>query len=65
MREITSIRSDGDHDIAIARIADLMGAQPGTPEGDELDALATLVDAWETEHSPIDPVESPLIRDGR
>jgi HTH-type transcriptional regulator / antitoxin HigA len=32
-----------------------MGSAPGTPTGDELDVLATLVDAWETKHHPMDP----------
>jgi len=27
----------------------------GTREGDRLDVLATLIDAYETEHDPIDP----------
>jgi HTH-type transcriptional regulator / antitoxin HigA len=31
-----------------------MSAKPGTPEGDELDVLATLVDAWEATNHPID-----------
>lgn len=32
-----------------------MGARTGTPEGDRLDILATLVDAYENEHYPMDP----------
>lgn len=42
-----------------------MSAEPGTPEGDELDVLATLIDAYEREHFPIDPadpVEAILFR---
>jgi HTH-type transcriptional regulator/antitoxin HigA len=33
----------------------LWGARSGTPEGDRLDVLATLIDAYESEHHPIDP----------
>jgi len=33
----------------------LWGAKAGTLEGDRLDVLATLVDAYETEHYPMDP----------
>lgn len=33
----------------------LWGAPLGTPEGDRLDVLATLVDAYENEHHPMDP----------
>jgi HTH-type transcriptional regulator/antitoxin HigA len=44
---IYPIRTDSDHEKAVARISELMGAAGGTPEGDELDVLATLVDAYE------------------
>jgi HTH-type transcriptional regulator/antitoxin HigA len=33
----------------------LWGSKLGTPQGDRLDVLATLVDAYETHHHPIDP----------
>jgi hypothetical protein len=38
-----------------------MSATPGTPEWDELDVLATLVDAYEAKHHPIDApvIQSP------
>jgi HTH-type transcriptional regulator/antitoxin HigA len=42
-----------------------MSAKPGTDEGDELDVLATLVDAYETEHFPIespDPIDAIKFR---
>jgi HTH-type transcriptional regulator/antitoxin HigA len=42
-----------------------MSAKPGTDEGDELDVLATLVDAYEAEHFPMDspdPVEAIRFR---
>lgn len=48
------IRSEADHDAAVTRIAELMGSAPGTPAGDELDVLATLVEAWEARHHPVD-----------
>ena len=32
-----------------------MGAKTGTPEGDRLDVFATLIDAYEAEHYPMDP----------
>ncbi len=54
------IRTEKDHEAAIARIAELMGAKPGTPEGDELDVLATLVDVYEAKHYPID-VPDPIM----
>jgi HTH-type transcriptional regulator/antitoxin HigA len=47
----------------LAEIEALMRAGPGTPEGDRLDVLATLVEAWEARHVPIeapDPVAAIL-----
>jgi HTH-type transcriptional regulator / antitoxin HigA len=52
---IYPIRTEADHERAVTRIASLIGAQPDTPEGDELDMLATLADVWESRHHPIDP----------
>jgi HTH-type transcriptional regulator / antitoxin HigA len=51
---IRPIRTEHDHDKAIARIEVLMGAKPESAEGDELDILLTLVDAYETKHFPMD-----------
>lgn len=39
----------------MARIEALMDALPGTPEGDELDILAALVETWERTHEAIEP----------
>lgn len=52
--QIHPIRTERDHRAAVARIEALMSAAPGTPEGDELDVLATLVDAYEAKHYAID-----------
>jgi len=52
--QIHPIRTEADHDSAVARIAELIAAQPGTAEGEELDILATLVDAYEAKHYAID-----------
>lgn len=51
---VRPIRSEEDHEAAVGRIAELIGAEVGTPEGDELDVLATLADAWEARNQPID-----------
>src|SRR5437867_11041648 len=48
------IKSRKEHEAALARIEKLMDARPGTPAGDELDLLATLVDLYEKEAFPID-----------
>jgi HTH-type transcriptional regulator / antitoxin HigA len=51
--KIMPIRTRKHYRAALARIDELMDARRGTPEGDELDVWATLVDAYETEHFPI------------
>ncbi len=53
--EVNPIRSEADYEAALAEIERLWGAKSGTQEGDRLDILATLVDAYESEHHPIDP----------
>ena len=53
------------HKKALREIARLWGAKSGTPEGDRLDVLATLIDAFEAEHYPMeppDPVEAIKFR---
>lgn len=53
--ELKPIRTGADYDRALAEVERLWGARSGTPEGDRLDILATLIDAYETEHYPMDP----------
>ena len=54
MVEVTPIRTEQDYEAALAEIERLMDARPGTAEGDRLDVLATLVEAWEAEHHAIE-----------
>jgi HTH-type transcriptional regulator / antitoxin HigA len=57
--DVRPIRTARDHAAVLRRIELLMDAAPGTPEGDELDVLATLAEAYEERHFPVeDP--SPL-----
>ena len=59
--EIKPIRTEEDYQAALEEIERLIDAQPDTPEGDRLDVLATLVEAWEEKHCPIeepDPIEA-------
>ena len=53
--EIKPIRTKRDYEAALKEIDRLWGEKAGTPEGDRLDVLATLVDAYEAEHYPMDP----------
>lgn len=57
--QIHPIRTEEDHERAVQRIAKLIGAAPDSAEGNELDILATLVDAYETKHYPMD-APSPI-----
>jgi len=62
---IRPIRNTSDHESALKRIQALMSAKPGTDAGDELDVLATLVDAYESKRFPIespDPIEAIRFR---
>jgi HTH-type transcriptional regulator / antitoxin HigA len=53
--EVKPIRTKGDYEKALAEVDRLWGTKSGTADGDRLDVLATLIDAYETEHYPIDP----------
>jgi HTH-type transcriptional regulator / antitoxin HigA len=61
--DIRPIRTDDDYRAALNEIDQLFDALPNTPEGDRLDILATLVEAYEAQHFPIptpDPIEALL-----
>jgi HTH-type transcriptional regulator / antitoxin HigA len=53
--EVKPIRSKADYERALKEVEHLWGAKAGTRKGDRLDVLATLIDAYEAEHYPIDP----------
>jgi HTH-type transcriptional regulator / antitoxin HigA len=52
---VKPIRTKKDYATALAEVEHLWGAKLGTPEGDRLDVLATLIDAYEAAHHPMDP----------
>jgi HTH-type transcriptional regulator/antitoxin HigA len=59
--EIKPIRTARDYRFALRDIEKLMGAGPATAEGERLDVLVTLVEAYEARHYPMDlpdPVEA-------
>jgi HTH-type transcriptional regulator/antitoxin HigA len=51
---IPAIKTKADHRAALKEIESLMLAKASTPEGERLDALATLVEAHERTHFPMD-----------
>lgn len=58
---IKPIKTDADYRAALKEIESLMMAQPDTPDGEKLDVLVTLVEAYESKHYPLDlpdPVEA-------
>jgi HTH-type transcriptional regulator / antitoxin HigA len=63
--DVKPIRSAADHRVAMAEVKRLWGSKNGTPDGDRLDVLATLIDAYEARHEPIDrpdPIEAIRFR---
>ncbi|ALO44942.1 helix-turn-helix domain-containing protein [Pseudohongiella spirulinae] len=63
--EIRPIKTEADYEATLKEIEGLMSAEPDSPQGDRLDVLVTLVEAYEREHYPIgfpDPVEAIKFR---
>lgn len=63
--EIKPIKTKADYRAALKEIEALMGAQPDTPEGEHLDVLVTLVEAYENKHYRLDlpdPIEAIKFR---
>ena len=58
MMAIRPIKPEADHAAALTRIDALMDVAPDSSDGDELDVVVTLVEAWEAKHIPI-PAADP------
>jgi len=59
--DIKPIKTDADYRAALEEIETLMMAEPDSSEGEKLDVLVTLVEAYEAKHYPLDlpdPVEA-------
>ena len=59
------VRTTTDYEKALSAVERLWGSMSGTPEGDRLDVLATLIDAYEAQQFPMeppDPVEAIKFR---
>lgn len=60
---IRPIRSEADYRAALNEVERLWTSEPGTPEGDRVDVLSTLIEAHEARHHPIaapDPIAAIL-----
>ena len=61
MMDIKPIRNEADYRAALQEVEQLMLAQPDTAEGEKLDVMVTLIEAYEAKHFPMDlpdPVEA-------
>lgn len=58
---IRPIKNEADYEVALAEIERLFDVEAGTPESDQLEVLATLVEAYEDRHynlPPPDPIDA-------
>ena len=67
--EITPIRTESDYRAALRVVSELVDQDPSpdSPEGERLDVLSTLIEAFEPKHHPIDlpdPVEALQVPHG-
>ena len=63
--DIKPIRGEADYERALRRVEELWDTPEGSSESDELDILATLIEAYEQEHYPIElpnPIEAIKFR---
>jgi HTH-type transcriptional regulator/antitoxin HigA len=63
--EVKPIRTEAEHEAALAEIEKLWDAPSGSPECDRLEVLSTLVEAYEEKHhaiDPPDPIDAILFR---
>ncbi|MER8485455.1 helix-turn-helix domain-containing protein [Mesorhizobium sp. M1322] len=63
--DLKPVRSEADYEAALAEVERLWGAKSGTPKGDRLDVLATLIEVYEEKHhrmDPPDPIEAIKFR---
>ena len=51
---IKPIKTDANYREALKEVESLMTAEPNTPEGEKLDVLVTLIEAFERIHFPLD-----------
>jgi HTH-type transcriptional regulator/antitoxin HigA len=65
MRDVSPIKNEADYEAALVEIDRLMDARRGTAEGDRLDVLVTLVEAYEERNwrvDPPDPIDAIKLR---
>jgi len=55
MADVLDIRSNEDLKAALKALDEVWGSDPETPEGVRAEMLMTVIEAYETEHHPIEP----------
>ncbi len=63
--EIRPIKTDEDHQTALAEVGRLWSSESGSADAARLDVLATLIEAYEEQNHPVpppDPVDAILFR---
>ena len=63
--DLKPIRTEADYENTLSEVEHLWAAKSGSLKRDRLDVLATLIDAYEAEHYPVeppDPVEAIKFR---
>lgn len=59
MKDIRPIHTERDYEQALEQLDSVFDAKPGTPEGDRLEVLSVLIEAYENERHPI-PAADPI-----
>lgn len=62
---VRAVHDEQDYEVVLAEIGGLMDARPGSPDGDRLDVLVALVEAYEARHWPVaapNPIDAIRIR---
>lgn len=54
---IGPIRTEKEYHIALARLREIWDAEENTQESDELEAIATMIEAYGATHYPMEPVD--------
>ena len=57
------IKTEAEYQAALKEIESLMMADPDTPEGEKLDVMVTLIEAYEAKHFPIEQRLNQRVRD--
>ena len=52
--DIKPIRTENDYRVTLKEVEGLMSAEKNTPDGEKLDVLVTLIEAYESQHYPLD-----------